>query len=170
MISRKPSCCNVHVYRNGRMHFAHQNRQERRGEQQRDGGLALFVQMMPILILIVVSALSQMMVTQPPYSLRYSPSAGYIQKRHTSNLKVLFYVGDRFNEEYSGKNLRNVEKSVEEDYISNLRNNCWKEKQQKEGLLYRARYFGDSELYQRAQKMETPSCSRLSEIQVILDG
>ncbi|KAI9535414.1 DnaJ (Hsp40), sub B, member 12 [Dissostichus eleginoides] len=121
---------NVHVYRNGRMHFAHQNRQERRGEQQRDGGLALFVQMMPILILIVVSALSQMMVTQPPYSLRYSPSAGYIQKRHTSNLKVLFYVGDRFNEEYSGKNLRNVEKSVEEDYISNLRNNCWKEKQQ----------------------------------------
>ena len=61
---------------------------------------------------------------------RYNRSAGYIQKRHTSNLKVLFYVGDRFNEEYSGKNLRNVEKSVEEDYISNLRNNCWKEKQQ----------------------------------------
>lgn len=39
-----------------------------------------------------------------------------------------------------------------------------------EGLMYRARYFGDSELYQRAQRMGTPSCSRLSEIQVILDG
>lgn len=160
---------NVHVYRNGRMHFAHHNRQERR-EQQRDGGLALFVQLMPILILIIVSALSQMMVTQPPYSLSYRPSAGHIHKRHTSNLKVLFYVGDRFNEEFSGNNLKNVERSVEEDYISNLRNNCWKEKQQKEGLLYRARYFGDSELYQRAQRMGTPSCSRLSEIQVMLDG
>ncbi|XP_074502108.1 dnaJ homolog subfamily B member 12a [Sebastes fasciatus] len=160
---------NVHVYRNGRMHFAHHNRQERR-EQQRDGGLALFVQLMPILILIIVSALSQMMVTQPPYSLSYRPSAGHIHKRHTSNLKVLFYVGDRFNEEYSGNNLKNVDRSVEEDYISNLRNNCWKEKQQKEGLLYRARYFGDSELYQRAQRMGTPSCSRLSEIQVLLDG
>ncbi|XP_030011939.1 dnaJ homolog subfamily B member 12a [Sphaeramia orbicularis] len=160
---------NVHVYRNGRMHFAHQNRQERR-EQQRDGGLALFVQLMPILILIIVSALSQMMVTQPPYSLSYRPSAGHIHKRHTANLKVSYYVGDRFNEEYSGNNLKNVERSVEEDYISNLRNNCWKEKQQKEGLLYRARYFGDSELYQRAQRMGTPSCSRLSEIQVILDG
>ncbi|KAE8280678.1 DnaJ-like protein subfamily B member 12 [Larimichthys crocea] len=160
---------NVHVYRNGRMHFAHHNRQERR-EQQRDGGLALFVQLMPILILIIVSALSQMMVTQPPYSLSYRPSAGHIHKRHTSNLKVPFYVGDRFNEEFSGNNLKNVERSVEEDYISNLRNNCWKEKQQKEGLLYRARYFGDSELYQRAQRMGTPSCSRLSEIQVILDG
>lgn len=39
-----------------------------------------------------------------------------------------------------------------------------------EGLLYRARYFGDSDLYQRAQRMGTPSCSRLSEIQVMLDG
>lgn len=39
-----------------------------------------------------------------------------------------------------------------------------------EGLLYRARYFGDSDLYQRAQKMGTPSCSKLSDIQVILHG
>ena len=39
----------------------------------RQGGLALFVQLMPILILIIVSALSQMMVTQPPYSLSYRP-------------------------------------------------------------------------------------------------
>ncbi|CAB1439778.1 unnamed protein product [Pleuronectes platessa] len=161
---------NVHVYRNGRMHFAQNNRQERRQEQQRDGGLALFVQLMPILILIIVSALSQMMVTQPPYSLSYRPSAGHIHKRHTSHLKVPFYVGDRFNEEYSGNNMKNLERSVEDDYISNLRNNCWKEKQQKEGLLYRARYFGDSELYQRAQRMGTPSCSRLSDIQVLLDG
>ncbi|XP_061601443.1 dnaJ homolog subfamily B member 12a [Cololabis saira] len=159
---------NVHVYRNGRMHFAHHNRQDRR-EQQRDGGLALFVQLLPILILIIVSALSQLMVTQPPYSLSYRPSGGHIHKRHTSHLKVPYYVGDRFIEEYSNT-LKNVERSVEEDYISNLRNNCWKEKQQKEGLLYRARYFGDSELYQRAQRMGTPSCSRLSEIQVILDG
>ncbi|XP_033835364.1 dnaJ homolog subfamily B member 12a [Periophthalmus magnuspinnatus] len=160
---------NVHVYRNGRMHFGHHNTHERR-EQQRDGGLALFVQLMPILILIIVSALSQLMVTQPPYSLSYRPSAGHIHKRHTASLKVLYYVGERFNEEYSGNSLKNVERSVEEDYISNLRNNCWKEKQQKEGLLYRARYFGDSELYQRAQRMGTPSCSRLSEIQVMLDG
>lgn len=36
--------------------------------------------------------------------------------------------------------------------------------------MYRARYFGDSELYQRAQRMGTPSCNRLSEIQVMLDG
>uniref|UniRef100_A0A3B3S0R9 DnaJ heat shock protein family (Hsp40) member B12b n=1 Tax=Paramormyrops kingsleyae TaxID=1676925 RepID=A0A3B3S0R9_9TELE len=160
---------NVHVYSNGRMRYTFQQRPERR-EQQRDGGLALFVQLMPILILVVVSAVSQMMVSNPPYSLSLRPSSGHIHKRLTETLRVPYYVGDHFTKEYSGVNLKNVERNVEDDYISNLRNNCWKEKQHKEGLLYRARYFGDSDLYQRAQKMGTPSCSKLSEIQTMLHG
>ncbi|XP_026997934.2 dnaJ homolog subfamily B member 12a [Tachysurus fulvidraco] len=160
---------NVHVYSNGRMRFGHNHRHEHR-EQRRDGSLALFVQLMPILILIVVSALSQLMVSSPPYSLSLRPSSGHTNRRQTANLKVPYYVGDHFSEEYTGKQLRSIEQNVEDDYISNLRNNCWKEKQQKEGLLYRARYFGDSDLYQRAQKMGTPSCSKLSDIQVLLHG
>ncbi|CAG13306.1 unnamed protein product [Tetraodon nigroviridis] len=79
-------------------------------------------------------------------------SAGYTQKRLTENLKVPYYVGEQFSKEYSGVILKNLERSVEDDYISNLRNNCWKEKQQKEGMLYRARYFGDTDLYQRASE------------------
>ncbi|KAJ8406790.1 hypothetical protein AAFF_G00297060 [Aldrovandia affinis] len=162
---------NVHVYSNGRMHYTYHQRPERRQQQQqRDGGLALFVQLMPILILVIISALSQLMVSSPPYSLSVRPSAGYIHKRHTETLRVPYYVGDHFTKDYNGMNLKNMESNIEDDYISNLRNNCWKEKQQKEGLLYRARYFGDSDLYQRAQKMGTPSCSRLSEIQSFLYG
>nr|XP_006630339.2 PREDICTED: dnaJ homolog subfamily B member 12 isoform X1 [Lepisosteus oculatus] len=160
---------NVHVYSNGRMRYTYHQRPERR-EQQGDGGLALFVQLMPILILIIVSALSQMMVSSPPYSLSHRPSVGHTHRRLTATLKVPYYVGEHFAEEYTGANLKNIDRSVEDDYISNLRNNCWKEKQQKEGLLYRARYFGDSDLYQRAQKMGTPSCSRLSEVQASLHG
>ncbi|XP_060097186.1 dnaJ homolog subfamily B member 12 [Heteronotia binoei] len=160
---------NVHVYSNGRMRYTYHQRQDRR-EHQGDGSLGLFVQLMPILILIIVSALSQMMVSSPPYSLSHRPSVGHIHKRATEHLKVAYYVADSFAEEYTGANLKNVERSVEDDYIANLRNNCWKEKQQKEGLLYRARYFGDSDLYQRAQKMGTPSCSRLSEVQASLHG
>ncbi|XP_062989056.1 dnaJ homolog subfamily B member 12 isoform X2 [Elgaria multicarinata webbii] len=160
---------NVHVYSNGRMRYTYHQRQDRR-EHQGDGGLGLFVQLMPILILIIVSALSQMMVSSPPYSLSHRPSVGHIHKRVTEHLKVGYYVADNFAEEYTGTNLKNVERSVEDDYIANLRNNCWKEKQQKEGLLYRARYFGDSDLYQRAQKMGTPSCSRLSEVQASMHG
>uniref|UniRef100_A0A672PPP2 DnaJ homolog subfamily B member 12-like n=1 Tax=Sinocyclocheilus grahami TaxID=75366 RepID=A0A672PPP2_SINGR len=158
---------NVHMYSNGRMRF-NQNHGER-GEH-RGGGLALLMQLMPILILVIVSALSQMMVTNPPYSLSFRPSAGHTHKRVTENLGVTYYVNERFSQDFSSASLKRVESSVEDDYISNLRNNCWKEKQQKEGLLYRARYFGDSDLYQRAQRMGTPSCSRLSEVQASLHG
>uniref|UniRef100_UPI003F7C982E dnaJ homolog subfamily B member 12b n=1 Tax=Danio rerio TaxID=7955 RepID=UPI003F7C982E len=158
---------NVHMYSNGRMRF--NQHQGERGEH-RGGGLALLMQLMPILILVIVSALSQMMVTNPPYSLSYKPSAGHTHKRVTQGLGVAYFVTERFSQEFSGVSLQQVERSVEDDYISNLRNNCWKEKQQKEGLLYRARYFGDSELYQRAQRMGTPSCSRLSEVQASLHG
>ncbi|NWX91132.1 DJB12 protein, partial [Nothoprocta ornata] len=156
---------NVHVYSNGRMRYTYHQRQDRR-EHQGDGGLGLFVQLMPILILIIVSALSQMMVSSPPYNLR--PSVSHTQRRVTEHLKVVYYVSESFAEEYTGASLKSVERSVEDDYIANLRNSCWKEKQQKEGLLYRARYFGDSDLYQRAQRMGTPSCSRLADVQASL--
>ncbi|XP_017558996.2 dnaJ homolog subfamily B member 12b [Pygocentrus nattereri] len=157
---------NVHMYSNGRTRFS----QQRERREPRGGGLALFVQLMPILILVIVSALSQMMVTNPPYSLTFTPSAGHTQKRLTETLRVPYYVSERFSQEYSGMSLRKVERNVEDDYVSALRNNCWREKQQKEGLLYRARYFGDSDLYHRAQRMDTPSCSRLSEMQCSVHG
>ncbi|XP_032112196.1 dnaJ homolog subfamily B member 12 isoform X2 [Sapajus apella] len=160
---------NVHVYSNGRMRYTYQQRQDRR-ENQGDGGLGVFVQLMPILILILVSALSQLMVSSPPYSLSPRPSVGHIHRRVTDHLSVVYYVGDTFSEEYTGSSLKTVERNVEDDYIANLRNNCWKEKQQKEGLLYRARYFGDTDMYHKAQKMGTPSCSRLSEVQASLHG
>lgn len=42
-------------------------------------------------------------------------------------------MGEQFSKEFSGGILKNLEKTVEDDYISNLRNNCWKEKQQSIG-------------------------------------
>lgn len=152
---------NGHVYTHTR---TQRHQRPPRRERQRDGGLALFVQVMPILILVIVSAMTQLMGHSPAYSLSYRPSAGYSQKRLTEKLKVPYFVGEQFSKDWNGANLQNLERSVEEDYISNLRNNCWKEKQQKEGMLYRARYFGDSDLYERAQRARTPSCAKLSEI------
>lgn len=157
---------NTRVYSNGRMRS---QRPERR-ERQRDGGLALLIQVMPILLLVIVSALSQMMVARPSYSLSFRPSVGHTHKRLTETLRVPYYVGDHFTKDYKDGNLKSLERSVEDEFISNLRNNCWKEKQQKEGLLYRARYFGDNELLQRAQKMGMPNCLRLSEITTSLYG
>lgn len=59
-------------------------------------------------------------------------SVGHIHKRVTDHLNVIYYVADTFSEEYTGSSLKTVERNVEDDYIANLRNNCWKEKQQSE--------------------------------------
>lgn len=50
----------------------------------------------------------------------------------TENLGVIYYVNKDFRNEYKGVSLQKVEKSVEEDYVSNIRNSCWKERQQSE--------------------------------------
>lgn len=59
----------------------------------------------------------------------YSGS-GQTIKMQTENLGVVYYVNKDFKNEYKGILLQKVEKSVEEDYLTNIRNNCWKERQQ----------------------------------------
>lgn len=59
-------------------------------------------------------------------------SVGHVHRRVTDHLNVVYYVADTFSEEYTGSSLKMVERNVEDDYIANLRNNCWKEKQQSE--------------------------------------
>lgn len=59
-------------------------------------------------------------------------SVGHVHRRITDHLNVVYYVADTFSEEYTGSSLKTVERNVEDDYIANLRNNCWKEKQQSE--------------------------------------
>lgn len=125
------------------------------------GGFSMFIQLMPIVVLILVSLLSQMMVSPPPYSLysrQYvnflncctllsvisiqhveiaaavntlssSRSTGQTVKRQTENLHVDYYVTRDFKSEYKASALQQIEKNVEEDYVSNIRNNCWKERQ-----------------------------------------
>lgn len=152
---------------------------------------------MPIVVLIVVSVLSQMMVSPPPYSLYSRPyvpsvcsilyffgmqskcqicifdatycelppwvslcwqsvvscifkwytsslcfrSTGQTIKRQTENLHVDYYVTRDFKSEFKGSALQQIEKNVEEDYVSNVRNNCWKERQTSEWLISQTSSF-----------------------------
>lgn len=56
--------------------------------------------------------------------------SGQTIKMRTENLGVVYYVNKDFKNEYKGMLLQKVEKNVEEDYVTNIRNNCWKERQQ----------------------------------------
>ncbi|KAF7252401.1 hypothetical protein EYD10_01895 [Varanus komodoensis] len=63
----------VHSFSNGRSGYSHHNQHRHSGhereEERGDGGFSMFIQLMPIIVLILVSLLSQLMVSNPPYSL-----------------------------------------------------------------------------------------------------
>ncbi|KAK6025640.1 hypothetical protein OSTOST_08456 [Ostertagia ostertagi] len=57
-----------------------------------------------------------------------------------------------------------IEAQVEDEYIQGLRMNCYKEQNQRETLMYRARWQRDEDLLRRANQMPMPHCDRLKEI------
>lgn len=164
----------VHSFSNGRAGYSHPNQHRQSGhereEERGDGGFSMVIQLMPIIVLIFVSLLSQLMVSNPPYALYPRSSTGQTIKMQTENLGVLYYVNKDFRNEYKGVSLQKVEKSVEEDYVSNIRNNCWKERQQKTDLLYAAKVYRDDRLRKKAESMSMENCKELERLTSLYRG
>ncbi|XP_074550732.1 dnaJ homolog subfamily B member 14 [Halichoeres trimaculatus] len=161
----------THTFTNGRTSYSHQaDYRQERTEERGDGGFSMFIQLMPIVVLIVVSVLSQMMVSPPPYSLYSRPSTGQTIKRQTENLHVDYYVTRDFKSEFKGSALQQIEKNVEEDYVSNVRNNCWKERQTKTDLLYAAKVYRDDRMRKKAEHMTMENCRELDRLNNLFRG
>ena len=60
----------------------------------------------------------------------YFRAMGLVVSRETQHMGVPYYVDKRFEKEYRGAALDELEKAIESDYIEYLQNSCWKEKQQ----------------------------------------
>jgi len=123
--------------------------------------LAGLIQLMPILIVLILSVFSSLFVSDPLYSLQATTK--YHVRRTTANLHIPYYVKDTFKSDFSGS-LRKLESSIEEEYLNSLRQACYREKSYKENLLWQARYSGNSNLLNRAHNYATPSCDQLERI------
>ncbi|CAI2350466.1 unnamed protein product [Caenorhabditis sp. 36 PRJEB53466] len=128
-------------------------------EQQSPYGPLL--QLLPLLAIMVVGLLAQLMVGEPAYSLHQTSK--FSVKRQTTDLRVPYFVRTDFESSYRGR-IRQVEQQVEDDYIQNLRMNCYKEQNLKETKLYRARWMRDEAMMRDAERTPLPSCVRLNEI------
>ncbi|XP_069486814.1 dnaJ homolog subfamily B member 14 [Ambystoma mexicanum] len=163
----------VHSFSNGRnrhSHNHHHHSGHEREEERGDGGFSMFIQLMPIVVLILVSLLSQLMVSNPPYSLYHKHGSGHIIKRQTENLGVNYYVNKDFQNEYHGMLLQKLEKNVEDDYVTNIRNNCWKERQQKSDLIYASKVYRDERLRKKAESMSMDNCKELERLTSLYRG
>ncbi|XP_041948486.1 dnaJ homolog subfamily C member 18 [Alosa sapidissima] len=165
---------NIHVYTNRGASYAHfyQPQRRRRGyerareevvveENHSQNTFTAFLQLLPVLVLILISVVTQMMATNPPYSLFYKPSMGLVVSRETQNMGVPYYVDKAFHKEYRGAALDELEKTIESDYIEHLQSSCWKEKQQKSDLANLGQLYRDDRLKQKAETMKLEHCDKL---------
>jgi len=134
----------------------HRAEQHQREHQQ--PGYAAFINLLPIILLIGLSMMSSFFISDPIYSL--TPSQKFSVARKTQNFKIPYYVKENFHSEYQGS-VGRLEASVEEDYLTNLKHSCYRERNYKETMFSKARNFGDRDLYHKAQQIQTPSCETL---------
>ncbi|CAN7994194.1 unnamed protein product [Ixodes hexagonus] len=122
---------------------------------------SVLLQMMPIIVLVGMSLMSSFLVSDPPYSL--VRTAKYQYERKTLNLELSYFVKENFMQEHRS-NIYRVEMEVESDHIANLRSSCFREKNYKESLLWRAKSLRDANLEERAQSYHMPSCDKLTQL------
>ncbi|XP_075756235.1 dnaJ homolog subfamily C member 18 isoform X2 [Pelodiscus sinensis] len=139
--------------------------QEKEEEENRpQNTYSAFIQLLPVLVIVVVSVITQLMATNPPYSLFYKSSIGHTVPRETQNLQVPYYVDKYFEHNYKGAELQELEKAVEKDYIDYIQTSCWKEKQQKSDLSNLARLYRDERLKQKAESLKLEHCEKLANL------
>ncbi|MEQ2174840.1 hypothetical protein GOODEAATRI_011875 [Goodea atripinnis] len=103
-------------------------------------------------------------------SYAFCRSTGQTVKRQTENLRVDYYVTRDFKSEFKGLALQQIEKNVEEDYVTNVRNNCWKERQTKTDLLYAAKVYRDDRMRKKAELMTMENCKELDRLNNLFRG
>lgn len=123
----------------------------------------IWLQFSPILILFLVSFLTIVFRTDPPYSLNRTPT--YNEARRTDRHQVQYYIRqqDKFDEKYPANSdaRRRIEHEIESEHVAELTNKCFYEENQRGQLLYKARWTRDNNLYQYAENMKMPACDEL---------
>ncbi|XP_043346442.1 dnaJ homolog subfamily C member 18 isoform X3 [Dermochelys coriacea] len=154
----------THYYRRRHRNERAWMRDKEEDENRPQNTYSAFMQLLPVLVIIVVSVITQLMATNPPYSLFYKSSIGHTIPRETQNLQVPYYVDKNFENSYKGAELQELEKTVEKDYIDYIQTSCWKEKQQKSDLSNLARLYRDERLKQKAESLKLEHCEKLSNL------
>ncbi|XP_077168606.1 dnaJ homolog subfamily C member 18 isoform X1 [Paroedura picta] len=138
--------------------------EEEEEETRPQNTYSAFIQLLPIFIIIIVSIVTQLMATNPPYSLFFKSTLGHTIVRETQNLQVPYYVDKNFENSYKGEELEELEKEIEKEYIDYVQTNCRKEKQQKSELTNLAKLYRDERLKQKAESLQLENCEKLSNI------
>lgn len=137
------------------------HRPPRSNESERENNYFIYVQLIPLLLIFVLSFFSNFFVQDPYYSL--TESSKYAVKRLTTVHGVPYYVKHTFNHDFDG-DITRLENQVEREFSSNLRVRCYREQEYKRSLLDHAIYHNDDAARERAGRLQLHSCERLVEV------
>lgn len=88
-------------------------------------GYSVLLQMLPVIVLVCLSLMSSLFVSEPAFSL--TRSGKYLYERKTTHIEVPYYVREHFERDYKGS-IRRIEAQVEEEFVTNLRGACFRER------------------------------------------
>lgn len=111
---------NVHVHRA-------QHSQE--GDSWSSGG-SLFLHLLPVLLLILLSATTNLFAGESPYSLK--PSTKYPEARTTKKLEIAYYVKANFKKQFKKSRIPEIEAEIEDDFVTTLKGRCEKEQKKRD--------------------------------------
>jgi len=136
--------------------FNHVHRRNQNTRQENENPYAFILQLSPLIIMIVLSLISALFIGESAYS--FQRDSKYYVARKTRHWSIGFYVKEDFAQKYTGDALYKVEQQVESDYLENLQQNCYRERNHKENTMWRARMYNNPTLYEQAKNLGTPSC------------
>jgi len=142
---------------------AHQREREQHYHET-NSGFGLLLQLAPLLLIMVMSLLTNLLTPDPPYSLSYT--SDYRLKRTTENLNVPYYTMKNFESKYRAgtRDYNNLMHQIESDYKDRVRNSCFQEQQNKETLLRKGQFFRDQRWIDQAKNMKLTNCEKLEEL------
>nr|CAB3238736.1 dnaJ homolog subfamily B member 14-like [Phallusia mammillata] len=156
---------NVRVFRQGNTYYYDRRAQHRhQNHETHQGNPVVWIQLLPILLIFIMSLFGNLFVSDPVYSLHRKGEYAY--QKHTVNLNVRYFVRKDFEKQYKqgGISLQRLEETIEADYVENLRSGCYQERINKENMRRKGLYFGSQDIVNRAEKMTTPSCEKLEKL------
>ncbi|XP_023218323.1 dnaJ homolog subfamily B member 12-like [Centruroides sculpturatus] len=133
------------------------HRREAQREPLDDNGLIAKL----LLAAICLSLACTLYISEPTYSLSKTPK--FSQELKTKNLNILYYVKESFEHDYTGSVLQ-LEAEIEKEYVFHLKSSCFRERNYKETMIWRAKNLKDRNLEEKAKSLQTPSCDTLLQL------
>jgi len=126
-----------------------------------------FIQLIPIFLMGLSYIIPTLFKSKELYVFEKNNDYPYAKK--TFRYKVNYYVGDDFKQKYTDNNkIRNVEKEIENNYLTYLKINCQDRQQTKEEIKYKLMYYRKGTYYHQLllnelKKIDLTVCEQLKQ-------